>query len=161
MPRIVRVQQARSLRARRRIEPPPSALYPVLRRASRAALRAERVHDAEISITLMDDAAITGMNARFLGHDAPTDVIAFALFDEGEPPVGDIYVGFDQVLRHAAAADTAIVEEFARVAIHGTLHVLGWEHPADASRLDSPMWRRQEEILAEIVPGDSGPARLA
>jgi probable rRNA maturation factor len=151
MARTVTVQQTAALRrAGRDVGPPAAPLFPLIRRAARAALRSEGVRDAELSVTLLDDDGIAALNARFLQHERPTDVIAFALFDAGETPVGDIYLGFQQIARQAAAHDVPLADETARVTIHGTLHVLGFDHPDDESRLHSEMWQRQEQILAGL-----------
>jgi probable rRNA maturation factor len=108
------------------------------------------VHDAELSVTLLGDRAIAALNAEWLRHDGPTDVIAFPLYEEGEPPVGDVYIGVRQAGRQAAALGVPVSEELARLAIHGTLHVLGFDHPAGPDRVRSPMWREQERILASL-----------
>jgi probable rRNA maturation factor len=133
----------------------PAAAPPDSRRlvakAVRAALRHGAVRDAEISVALLDDAGIIDMNDRFLGHAAVTDVISFALYEEGEQPVGDIYIGLEQALRQAAANDVDPAEELVRLAVHGTLHVLGHDHPEGPDRTESPMWRVQEEIVAGIL----------
>lgn len=123
----------------------------LMARAARAALRHAGARNAELSITLLDDTEISGMNREFLAHDGPADVIAFALYDEGEDPVGDIYIGFDEALRQARVNDVAINEELARLAVHGTLHVLGHEHPEGTDRLESAMWQVQEAIVAQVL----------
>ncbi|HET9982044.1 MAG TPA: rRNA maturation RNase YbeY [Longimicrobiales bacterium] len=123
----------------------------LLERAAAAAFRAAGAADAELSITLLDDAGIAALNERYLGHEGPTDVISFALYDEGEPPLGDVYIGHAQALRQAEQNGVAEPEELARLAIHGTLHVLGEVHPEGDERLDSPMWRAQERILREVL----------
>lgn len=123
-------------------------------RAVRAALRAEGHDDAELSVAFLDDAAITALNREYLDHDRPTDVISFALHGEGEPPLGDVYVGVDQALRQAAELGVDPREELLRLAVHGTLHVLGWDHPEGEERLESGMFRRQEEILRTLPAAD-------
>lgn len=123
----------------------------LLRRAALAALRAEAVPAAEVSITLLDDEAITTLNRQYLAHDHPTDVIAFPLHREGEPPLGDIYLGWDQALRQARDLGEEPEVELARLAIHGTLHILGYDHPEGTERERSSMWKRQEEILQKVV----------
>ncbi|HEX2091112.1 MAG TPA: rRNA maturation RNase YbeY, partial [Longimicrobiaceae bacterium] len=122
-------------------------------RAVRHALRAEGHDAAELSVAFLDDAAITGLNREYLGHDRPTDVISFALHAEGEPPLGDVYVGTDQALRQAAELGVPPREELLRLAIHGALHVLGYDHPEGEDRVDSEMFRRQEEILRAVLAG--------
>ncbi|MGH7669133.1 MAG: rRNA maturation RNAse YbeY [Gemmatimonadaceae bacterium] len=42
-------------------------------------------------------------------------------------------------------------EELVRLVVHGTLHVLGYDHPDDASRLQSAMWKRQERLVALVL----------
>lgn len=155
MARRIRVQQGPGLRRRQRpaAEPPISTVYPLIRTAARAALvHAGSVH-AEISITLLADAEITDLNARYLAHDRATDVLAFSLYEPGEDPVGDVYIGYEQALRQAAALGVPLREELARLAVHGTLHVLGYDHPAGEQRVHSAMWRTQEEIVASLPLG--------
>ena len=124
----------------------------LLERAVRQALDAEGVWLSEISLTLLGDAQIQTLNRDHLGHDAPTDVLSFALHEDGEPPLGDIYVGVDQARRQAAEASVSEAEELVRLAVHGTLHVLGWDHPDDPEeRYASKMWQRQETIVAEVM----------
>lgn len=113
----------------------------------REVLRAERCGDAEVSLALVDDAAMIELNRRYLGKVEPTDVIAFSLHDEGEAPVGDLYVGIEQARRQAREHAVTPEEEMLRLAVHATLHLLGWDHP-DEERERSPMYRRQEELLA-------------
>ena len=123
-------------------------------RAVRATLRAEG-HDAgEVSVAFLGDAEITSLNREYLDHDRPTDVISFALHGEGEPPLGDVYVGVEQALRQAEELGVDPREELLRLAVHGTLHVLGWDHPEGEERLESGMFRRQEEILRTLAAAD-------
>jgi probable rRNA maturation factor len=123
----------------------------LLRRAVRAALRAEGISAAQLSLTLLDDQAISVLNQQYLGHAGPTDVISFTLHDAGGAAMGDIYIGWDQCLRQAAALGEAPAVEFARLAIHGTLHILGHDHPEGTARERSSMWKRQEEILQKVI----------
>lgn len=130
---------------------PDAAVRRLVVRAARAALRHANVRNAELSLTLLDDDEIAAMNSEFLAHTGPTDVISFALYGDGEDPVGDIYIGYDQARRQAAANDVDPAEELARLAVHGTLHVLGHDHPDGAARLRSEMWLIQESIVAEVI----------
>lgn len=130
---------------------PDAAVRRLMVRAARAVLRRSGIKTAEISITLLDDSEIGALNEEHLEHTGPTDVISFALYEEGEVPVGDIYIGLDEALRQAAANGVDSREELARLAVHGTLHVLGHQHPDGAARLRSEMWLIQEEIVAELL----------
>ncbi len=119
--------------------------------AVRLALRSEGVDAGEVSLTLLADDAIRDLNRDYLGHDRPTDVIAFALHADGEPILGDVYLGLDQARRQAEPEGVTVEEELARLAIHGTLHVLGYDHPESEDRSTSDMWRRQEELVAMLL----------
>jgi probable rRNA maturation factor len=119
--------------------------------AVRHVLAAEGVAAAEISVALVGDEEIASLNQDYLQHEGPTDVISFALHDDGDPPLGDIYVGVDQAARQAAEFGATPAEEVLRLAIHGTLHVLGYDHPVDAGRTDSEMFTRQEELLRAVM----------
>ncbi len=122
-----------------------------LERLSALALRvlqSLRVPRALLSITLVDARRMAMLNRTHLGHRGPTDVITFAL---GEDPTGvvvaDIYICPDVARVQARAHGVGVREELARLVVHGTLHACGWEHP-EQDRTTSPMWRRQEQLLA-------------
>lgn len=125
----------------------PDAL---LRRAVVHVLDHEGAPDAELSVTMVDDAAIRTLNREYLSEDRPTDVIAFSLGDD-ERVVGDVYVGFEQAVRQAGQLTVPLTEELTRLAIHGTLHVLGHDHPEGGDRDGSPMYRLQERLLSEVL----------
>ena len=132
----------------------PRAPVGLLERAVLHTLRSEGVAEGEISLALLDDPAMRTLNRDHLGHDGPTDVLAFALHGVGEPVLGDVYLGAAQAKRQAADEGVDESEELVRLAVHGTLHVLGWDHPKDeAPRLASPMWRRQEALVHEVMRG--------
>jgi probable rRNA maturation factor len=124
--------------------------------AVRHALREEGVDEAELSIALVGDDEIAQLNQEYLDHEGPTDVISFALHDAGgsESPLGDVYVGVDQALRQAAEFGATPAEEVLRLAVHGTLHVLGYDHPEGAERAESEMFARQEALLRGFLAGE-------
>lgn len=119
----------------------------------RAALRAERVRHAMISVAFVDERAMAALNRRHLGHRGPTDVISFGFTPSGKraPVVGDVYVCPAVARANARAEGAPVREELARLVVHGVLHVLGHDHPADESRLASPMWRRQEQLVRRVL----------
>lgn len=124
-----------------------------IREAAVAALEAEKANDAMISIAFVGRAAISALNRRYLGHAGPTDVISFGLGRAGKAGavVGDIYICPEIARANARRQNVGPGEELLRLVIHGTLHVLGHEHPEDMTRMESPMWRRQERILARVL----------
>lgn len=115
------------------------------------ALREADTHGAEISVTFVDDDAIRALSRDFLERDAVTDVIAFTLGELGEDLLGDVYIGCEQARRQAAELSLDPAEELVRLAIHGTLHVLGHDHPEGPERLESPMFTLQERLLREVL----------
>lgn len=124
--------------------------------AVRHALRGEGVEAAELSVALVSDDQIAALNAEYLGHEGPTDVISFHLHGEDEPPLGDVYVGVEQAARQAEGFGASVAEEVLRLAVHGTLHVLGWDHPAGEDRAGSEMFLRQEALLRGFLSGGEG-----
>lgn len=121
---------------------------------ARAVLRAERVRNALLSISFVSNPAIRALNQRHLRRDRTTDVIAFGFRagGKGSAIVGDIYIA--PAIARAAAKEHGITlrEELTRLVVHGTLHVLGYDHPETAGRERSAMWRKQERLVSRLVP---------
>jgi probable rRNA maturation factor len=106
----------------------------LLRQAIEATLQHEGVKPraVEVSIALVDDAAIQALNKQYRGIDQPTDVLSFT--QEGEMAIpgapkllGDIVISVDTAARQAHAGDRSLDEEAAQLAIHGLLHLLGYD----------------------------------
>lgn len=115
---------------------------------------------AEVSITLLGDDDIRELNRRFHSVDAATDVLTFGLGDAHDPGsastadpavalLGDLYVGVDVASASAAEHGEELEDEIVRLAVHGTLHLLGHDHPEGEDRYESEMFRVQEQLLAE------------
>ena len=122
-------------------------------RVADLVLRAERVRNAILSITFVSEAQIARLNWAHLRHRGSTDVISFG-FDtpvSQAPRSGDVYISPDVARRNARANGRPVREELLRLVVHGVLHVLGHDHPDGDSRYHSPMWRRQESLLARAV----------
>lgn len=130
-------------------EVPPGVGTADLERAVVLTLEDAGVAEAEVSLTLLDDQGMRDLNLRYLGKDRPTDVIAFAL---GREPVllGDIYLGAEQAALQASELGVPLAEELVRLAVHGTLHVLGHDHPEGEGREESPMFALQEDLVRRI-----------
>jgi probable rRNA maturation factor len=131
---------------------------------ARRVLAAEKVRDAMLSIAFVTPEAIARLNREHLGHRGPTDVISFAFraAGDGGAVVGDVYVCPDVARENARRHRVGVREEIARLVVHGTLHVLGYDHPESDARTHSPMWERQERLLARLFGrGDGAPARRA
>ena len=113
-------------------------------------MSAEKIRDAMISIAFVGKAAIAALNKNYLSHSGPTDVISFGMRRDNQvgPVIGDIYVCPEIATRNAKRLKISVRQEIERLVVHGSLHVAGNEHPEDESRISSPMWRKQEKILA-------------
>ncbi len=117
--------------------------------AVRHVLAAEQRH-AAVSVTFLGPAAMRRLNRDYKHHDRPTDVIAFALPQPDGSLAGDVYVCRHQAARAARSRGIGVREELLRLVVHGTLHVLGHEHPESAARERSPMWRAQERYVRAL-----------
>lgn len=122
---------------------------------ARRVLKAERVNDAMLSITFLRGRAMAALNRRHLGHRGTTDVIAFGLGRSvpRSPVIGDIYVAPDVARANALSRGAGVREELTRLIVHGVLHVLGYDHASDESRVASAMWARQERLVARVMKG--------
>jgi len=121
--------------------------------AARATLRSERVRHAALSIAVVSNRTIAAMNRQHLGHRGTTDVISFGFLPatDDAPLTGDIYIAGDVARRAARERRITLREELVRLVVHGTLHVLGHDHPAGSARVASDMWKRQERLVARVL----------
>jgi probable rRNA maturation factor len=121
-----------------------------VRRVVEAVLHGER-RRALVSVTFVGRDAMRKLNATHLGHDRPTDVLTFAMADPAGRTLGDVYICPWVAEREARARGISVRQELVRLVVHGTLHVLGREHPEDDRRTSSPMWRRQERYVEALA----------
>ncbi|MHB1328603.1 MAG: rRNA maturation RNase YbeY [Gemmatimonadales bacterium] len=118
--------------------------------AVRLVLERERA-EAAVAVTFLGPTRMRELNRTWKGHDRPTDVLAFALPQTDGSLMGDVYVCRAVAKTESTARGLPLREELLRLVIHGTLHVVGYDHPEGAGRVKSPMWRRQERYLACLV----------
>ncbi len=124
--------------------------------AVRAALAAQTLaspEGAEVSVTFLDDAAITPLNERWLDREGATDVISFGL--GSAPLVADVYVSVETARRNAARFGVRPREELLRLVVHGVLHAAGYDHPDDETRASSEMFELQERVVDLLLGGRS------
>lgn len=105
---------------------------------------------SRVEITLLSAAAMRRLNRRATGRRGLTDVIAYALPQPDGRLVGDVYICPAAAARMASDG-VGVREELIRLAVHGTLHVLGYDHPESARRTRSSMWRLQERYVRRLA----------
>jgi probable rRNA maturation factor len=107
----------------------------VLRRALAAAAAALPETAGELTIVLTDDAAIRALNCTWRGKDEPTNVLSFpppSSPSRGTPPLlGDIVIAYETTAREALAEHKPFRHHLAHLAVHGFLHLAGYDHEAD------------------------------
>lgn len=120
-------------------------------RAGELVLKAEKAGAALLSFTLVSRRRIAAMNRKHLGHAGATDVISFGFRDPAGAVIGDVYICPEIAAANAKTHGVPVREELLRLVVHGTLHVLGHDHPEGDARTRSPMWKRQERLLARVL----------
>lgn len=121
-----------------------------VRRIIREVLAGEGA-DAHVSLTFVGPRMMRRLNHTHKGHDRITDVLAFALPQPDGGVAGDIYVCRAAALGNARRHGVRPREELVRLVIHGTLHLLGWDHPEGPGRTRSAMWKRQERYVERLA----------
>jgi len=126
-----------------------------LRAVARHVLAREGVKEPlAVSIVITDDETIRALNARYLGEDAPTDVLAFPLGEAfitplGRPrPLGEVVISLPTARRQAQGLGHSPEREVTHLLIHGLLHLLGYDHARPEE--ERAMRGRQEELLAGL-----------
>ena len=128
-------------------------LVALLERAVRlAASTDDTAAGGSISLTLLPEEEMAAMNRRWFERGGGTDVISFELGDD--ELLADIYIAPEVGRRRARAEGVGLREELVRLAVHGTLHALGHDHPEDEGRWESEMYRLQERLVARAVAGE-------
>jgi probable rRNA maturation factor len=118
----------------------------MLARVARRVLAWERAPArSRVEITLLTGADMRRLNRRATGRNTVTDVISYSLPQPDGAVIGDIYICPE------VATDRGEEGELVRLVVHGTLHVLGYDHPEGAGRTRCAMWRRQERYVRRLT----------
>jgi len=129
----------------------------IVKTAVLAAAKAVSTPRAELAIVLCDDSAIRALNRKWRGQNAPTDVLSFPAPAPGKnqpasPYIGDIVIAYETTAREAAAEGKPFKHHLAHLAVHGLLHLLGYDHQSD--REAQKMERVERAILEQIAIPD-------
>jgi probable rRNA maturation factor len=115
----------------------------------------------DVSVALVDDAYIRVLNREYRGVDQATDVLAFPMEPErdesAEPALGDIVISVERAREQARQFRHPLRRELALLAIHGVLHLLGYEDETEAGA--SAMWSRQKSLLEQLLGTSARDAR--
>lgn len=147
------------------VEEPFSVDEGLLLRVARTVLDQELDHAVEMSIVITDEETIRGLNCEFRGYDEPTDVLSFGLSDLAkmavddeaepfrfpEPPderlrLGEVVISYPTAERQAAEHARPLVEELRHLLIHGSLHLLGYDHAEPGE--EAVMRRREQSLMS-------------
>lgn len=99
-----------------------------------AALQSDELNQAEVSVYIVDEAESQELNAQYRGKDKPTNVLSFPadIPDEvGVPLLGDLVICAPVVAREAQEQSKTLEAHWAHMLVHGTLHLLGYDHVED------------------------------
>lgn len=101
----------------------------VARRAIVKAATMVALPKCELSVLLTDDPTIRTINADWRGVNAPTNVLSFPAPGGGDRPfIGDIVLAYETIAAEARAERKPFAHHFAHLAVHGFLHLLGYDH---------------------------------
>ena len=103
---------------------------------------------AEISVVLSNDAHLHELNLAFRGYDKPTDVLSFEGTPVSERYLGDVIISMQQCALNAAKAHHTEDDELALLVVHGTLHLVGYDHMNKSDK--ARMWLQQKRALKAI-----------
>jgi len=124
-----------------------------------AAALAGRIREADLAVRLVGTKEGRALNRHYRGKDYATNVLSFpADLPEGLPPgvrmplLGDLVICAPVVAREAREQKKPLAAHYAHLTIHGTLHLLGWDH--DDTREAEAMEQLEREILAGLGIAD-------
>ncbi|CEH29644.1 rRNA maturation factor [Aneurinibacillus migulanus] len=137
-------------------------LLALLRQVLEEAARTEEV-EGELTVTFVDNERIHELNREYRGIDRPTDVLSFAMNEEGEEEMeifldeemddmpnmlGDVIISIPKAQEQAKEYGHSFEREMGFLAVHGFLHLNGYDHETEAEERE--MFGRQEEILNRV-----------
>lgn len=106
------------------------------------------VEGCEVAIKLTNDAEVRELNQRYRGLDKPTNILSFAMMEDGEDwphpgqplLLGDLVIAYETVVREALAQGKSFEDHLAHLVVHGILHLTGFDHevsPEEALRQET------------------------
>ena len=141
------------------LESIPEEMLQITEQAVEAALDKMGFPDGQVDLTLTDDHRIRELNRTYRGIDRPTDVLSFPQWEPDEiqsrqpdtapaPLLGDVVISWQRAVEQARDYGHSLARELAFLAVHGTLHLLGYDHQDEEA--EALMHRITEEILQSV-----------
>jgi len=136
-------------------------LQNLLTRAAGLILQEHNLDQGELNIILADNCYLQQLNRQHRGKDKPTDVLSFSMLEtdqsagcepaaEDDLIVGDIYISLDKAEEQAREAGHPICREILLLAVHGMLHLVGYDHRCRSDF--AAMRKREAEFLSLVDP---------
>jgi probable rRNA maturation factor len=133
---------------------PPNLDCDLLEKAIQTTLELHNQSNVDVTLQLTGDESIQQLNHTYRGIDAPTDVLAFNQeFIDPETDrlyLGDIIISVETAQSQAMDQKHSLNKECSLLTIHGTLHLLGYDHQDPQGK--DEMWAIQEKILQDLIP---------
>ena len=118
-----------------------------LTRLAEIVLRAQGAAKS-VNLILVADCTMRQLNRRFRRRDRTTDVLSFAMEEDSDPLLGEIYISIPTAKRNAAGDGRRLDEELLRLFCHGLLHLTGTHHPNAKARAE--MKRLEDRYLLHL-----------
>jgi probable rRNA maturation factor len=133
-------------------------LQTAVRRAVTRAAATLSTRGAELAIVLTDDSTIRALNRDWRDVDKSTNVLAFPTKNAAAGHLGDIVLAFETIAREARSERKPLAHHLAHLAVHGFLHLVGYDHEGPKDALE--MERTERKILRQLaIPDPYRPAR--
>lgn len=125
----------------------------LIRKAVKLTLSRFNKSDTDVTVRITDDIEIAQLNLEYRGISSSTDVLSFNQDfqnpETGRWYLGDIIISLETVVKQAPKYDLTTNQECAFLAVHGTLHLLGYDHNSPGEK--EKMWEIQDEIFLDLI----------
>ena len=130
---------------RKRVRVSPSTVRSLRARLVRA-MRAAGVAERALTLSLTDDKELRALNRTYAGEDHATDVLSF---EQREPLLGDVVISVETAQRQARAAGHSLLAELFHLAVHGMVHLMGYDHATAAE--ERVMFAYEAKLRARAI----------
>lgn len=120
-------------------------IYHLFSEIAKKTAELEGYDQGELSFALVDNQKIRDLNQRYRQVDCPTDVLSFSMDEE---VWGDIIISVEMAIKQAAEYGHSLERELGYLAIHGILHLLGYDHKSPGEKEE--MRKKEERVLSEL-----------